>query len=99
MNPKLLQLALDKQRLQMQCAARRAAIAAAATGVAPLLAAADAVRNGVRWLANNPVLVASVTAGFVIARPRPLARWVRRGVVVWQVWRRVQQWRMESLHN
>lgn len=99
MNPNLLQLALDKQRLQLQCAAQRDAIAVAATGVAPLLAAVDAVRKGIHWLADNPVLVAGVTAGFVIARPRPLARWVRRGVVAWQAWQRVRQWRVENPKN
>lgn len=99
MNPKLLQLALDKQRLQMQSTAQRAALAVAGVGVAPLFAAADTVRDGVRWLVRNPIWVVGAVAVLFVARPRRMARWVRRGIVAWQAWRRVQQWRLERSDN
>lgn len=99
MNPKQLQLALDKQRLQMQSTTQRAALAVAGAGVAPLFAAADTVRDGFRWLVRNPVWVVGGVAVLVVAQPRRMARWVRRGIVAWQAWRRVQQWRLEHLEN
>lgn len=99
MNPKLLQLALDKQRLQMQSAARRDALAAAAAGVAPLFAAADGVREGARWLVRNPAWVVGTLVVLLVARPRRMARWARRGLIAWQAWRRVRQWRLESIEN
>lgn len=96
MSPKLIELALAKQRLQMQSAAHRDALATAAMGLTPLFAAADAVRDGGRWLARNPQWLAGAIVVFLVARPQRITRWARRGFLAWQAWRRVSQWRLEQ---
>lgn len=96
MSPRLVELALEKQRLQMQSATQRDALAAAAAGVMPLFAAADGVRNGVIWLRHNPQWLAGAAVALLVARPRRVLRWVRSGFFAWQTWRRIAQWRIEQ---
>jgi hypothetical protein len=93
----MLELALKKQRLQMQSAAQRDALAAAAVGIAPLFAAADLVSNGVRWLKRNPEWLAGGVVALLVARPRRVIRWAQRGLIAWQAWRRISRWRAERL--
>lgn len=91
----MLELALRKQRLQLQSATQRDALVGAAAGLAPLLTAADKVREGARWLGRHPELLAGGMVALLVARPRTVFRWVRRSFFAWQAWRRVSQWRLE----
>lgn len=89
MNPRLVELALRKQRLQLQSAALRLDLAHRAAPFAPIFGVADRVRNGFRWLRRHPEAVAAAAVALLVARPRQLFRWARRGVIAWQAWRKL----------
>lgn len=93
MSPAAVELALRKQRLLWQSASQRDALAAAAAGLAPAFAVADAVRDGARWLRRHPEWVAGTAVALLVARPRFIWRWLRRGFLGWQLWRKVGEWR------
>lgn len=92
MNPCLLELALKKQRLQLRSAQLRADFAADAAAFAPLFTAGDRVRNGARWLKSHPEVAVGTGVALLVARPRALMRWARRGLFAWQATRRVRLW-------
>ncbi|MBU0751610.1 MAG: YqjK-like family protein [Gammaproteobacteria bacterium] len=92
MNPRILELALRKQRLQLQSATQRDALVAAAAGLAPIFAVADGVRDGTRWLLDHPEWVAGGLVAVLVARPCVVFRWVRRSFFAWQLWRKVAAW-------
>lgn len=85
-----IERALEKQRLRLQSAQQRAELARDLAGLAPLVAAAERVRGGIRWLRRHPE---ALGAGLVVAavlRPgmrRFLWRWGRRAFVAWRLWR------------
>lgn len=91
----MLELALRKQRLQLQSAAQRDALVSAGAGLLPILTAADRVRDGARWLGCHPEWVAGGVVVMLVARPSVVFRWARRSFFAWQAWRRVSQWRLE----
>lgn len=85
-----IERALEKQRLQLEIAAQRAALVRYATGLQPIFNAADQVRAGGRWLRRHPEVVAGGVAVIAAARPgvrRFLWRWGQRTFLVWQLWR------------
>lgn len=87
-----VELALRKQRLQLRSAALRDELAGHAAAFAPLFAAGDKVCAGARWLRRNPAATVAVGVALVVARPRAVFRWLRRGVVVWQAWVQTRIW-------
>ncbi len=90
-----IELALEKQRLQLSCAAQRNALAAHAAGLMPLFDAADQARTGVRWVRQNPEIVAGGVAVLAATRPgarRFFWRWGRRAFVAWRLWRDSERW-------
>jgi len=95
-SPRFVELALRKQRLQLQSAAQRNALVAAAAGLAPVFAIADGVRDGARWLARHPEWLAGGIVTLLVARPRAVLRWARRGFFAWQLWRKVGEWRAHA---
>ena len=92
MNSRLLALALKKQRLQFKSASLREQWRGHACGLAPAFDAADHVRAGVGWLRGHPEVSVAVGVALLVARPRAVWRWARRGVVAWQFWRNGQRW-------
>lgn len=92
MNSALLELALRKQRLQLQSAALRADFAACAAAFAPAAGLVDRAREGLRWLRNHPGAVAALAATLVALRPRTVFRWTRRGLLAWQATRKLSDW-------
>lgn len=90
MSPRLVELALKKQRLQMQSAALRAAFADHARAWTPALAAVDRVRLGVAWLRRHPALPVTVLVAALVARPRAVLRLAGRGWLVWGVLKRLR---------
>jgi len=87
-----IDLALKKQRLQFRSSALRNELAGHATFFTPLFAAGDKVREGARWLQRNPEVMVAAGVALVVARPRNVFRWARRGVVAWQAWGRLNAW-------
>lgn len=98
MSPQQVELALRKQRLQLKSAALRSEFAGHAMVIAPLFAVGDRARNGALWLRRHPEVAAIAVVALLVARPRPLFRWARRGVVAWQAWSRIRAW-LEAHHR
>lgn len=91
MSPRELELALRRQRLQLKSASQRQTIAQAAGNLAPVFAAGDRVRSGYLYLKQHPEWLIGAAIVLTIAKPRAMFGWVRRGVVVWQISRRVRR--------
>jgi hypothetical protein len=90
-----IQLALVRQRLQLQIAAQREMLAGHAAGLTPLFDAADQVASGTRWLGRHPEVLAGGVALLVATRRGARQffwRWTRRGFVLWRLWRDGQRW-------
>lgn len=90
MNPRQVELALKKQRLLMRSGALRDNFGNYATVWMPVFAAADRVRAGLRWLRRHPLLPVVSLIAVLVARPRGVLRWVRRGYFAWQALRRLR---------
>jgi len=82
-SPKLVELALKRQRLQMQSAALRAAVADHAAAWTPAFAAVDRVRLGVAWLRRHPALPVAALVAVLVVRPRAVLRLAGRGWLIW----------------
>lgn len=85
MNARQLELALRKQRLQLQCEAERAALAAHVAGLAPAFKAADTTLAAMDWLRTQPRLLIGVAAAALFLRPRWMWRWGVRGFSLWRL--------------
>ncbi len=90
MNPKLIELALKKQRLQLQAAAQRVMILQALESASPAFGAAQKIRAGLRWAKSHPEWLAGIGVALLVARPRGFFRWARRGFFAWQTVRRLR---------
>ena len=84
MNPKNVELALKRQRLQLQAAAQRIMIMQALESAAPAFGAAEKVRSGLRWAKAHPEWLAGISVALLVARPRAFFRWAKRGFFVWR---------------
>ena len=85
MNQRMLELALKKQRLLIDCATQRRQFAAQAQGLQPLFSGADKLAAGVQWVRQHPALLAASSAAIFILRPRFLVRLAMRGFSAWQM--------------
>jgi hypothetical protein len=95
-NPKAIDLALQKQRLQLKSAEQRGALVAAAAGLAPAFMVADTVRDGIRWLRRHPEWVAGGLVALLVARPGRVLRLAQRGFFAWQIWDKLKKWRASA---
>jgi hypothetical protein len=90
MNPKLVELALHKQRLQMRSAAQRDALIQHASAFSPVLRGIDRIADGVHWARHNAPIVSGIAVFLLVVRPRATLRWARRGLLGWQLVRRAR---------
>lgn len=74
-------------------------LAGHARGLAPLFGVGDKLRQGAHWLRRHPEVAVAAGAALVVARPRVVFRWARRGVVAWQSWRRMNTWLEAHRHS
>lgn len=94
MEKRLIELSLQRGRLQERAAAQRAALAAS---LQPVLAAVDTAdrglvkaRQGVQYLKRHPMGVGLAVAALAAIRPQRAWRWGRRAFVAWSVWRKIR---------
>lgn len=91
MNPRLLELALKKQRLQLKASAQRLQLAQQLQAWAPAFAAADAACAAARWLGTHPQWLVGAAAVLLVVKPRAFFRWLSRGFFAWQALRRMRK--------
>jgi hypothetical protein len=90
MNPKVVELALKRQRLQLEAAAQRVMVMQALESASPALGAAEKIRAAAHWAKVHPEWLAGIGVALLVARPRAFFRWVRRGFFLWQSLRRLR---------
>lgn len=90
MNPRAVELALKKQRLQLRAAAQRVMILQALESTSPAFGAAEKIRSGLLWAKAHPEWLIGIGVALLVARPRGFLRWARRGFFVWQSLRRLR---------
>lgn len=88
-------LQLERQALQLRCAAQRSAwlreAPAALPGIELAQRAALGARLASRWLRAHPALAAAgVAAGLVLLRPRRVLGWAGTALTLWSLWQRAQ---------
>ena len=90
MNPRLVELALRKQRLQLRAEAQRENMALRLSGIEAALDRLDAVRDNFSW-AREKIPLLSVGALAVLAfKPRLTFRLARRAWLGWVLLRRLR---------
>jgi hypothetical protein len=95
-SPDIIELALQKQRLQLRSAEQRGAMMAAAAQLAPAFAVVDGVRDGFRWLRRHPEWLAGGIVALLVVRPGAVLRLTERSFFAWQIWRKIGEWRASS---
>jgi hypothetical protein len=91
MNPRVIELALKRQRLQLKSAEQRLSLRRDLTEFAPVFSAADTVQAGIAYVRQHPEWLVGAAVVLLVARPRALFRWLQRGLVAWQVARQVRR--------
>lgn len=89
MTRKQTQLAERRHRLVTQAAAQRADWARDIAPWRPRLAVVDRGVSVLRFIARTPVLLLGVALALAVWRPQRLGAWVQRGLMVWQLARRL----------
>jgi len=90
MNPAVLELALRKQRLQIDGERLRDELARHAGGIRPAFAGVDAATDALRWLRAHPQVTVAVGTALVVSRPKRAWRWIKRAFFGWQAWRKLR---------
>lgn len=85
------ELTQRRQRLQHRIAQQRTILAADVKGLLPVASAIDTGRNTVQWVRNHPELSLAAVAAIVVLKPRFAFRWGKRGLLLWQTWRRLRK--------
>lgn len=96
MDPRLIELYVQRGRLRERIGSQRGQVA---RDVAPLGRALDGVdrarvcwQHTQRWVAAHPVTVTAGVVALLVWQPRRVLRAVRWGYASWQQWVRVRQW-------
>ena len=90
MNPRLLELALKKQRLRLKAAGQRVLSLHALESASPAFGLADKAGAAWHWAKAHPEWLAGAGVALLVARPRAFFRWARRGFFAWQSLRRLR---------
>jgi hypothetical protein len=89
MNKKLTQLAERRQKLVAQAAAQRTVLAINMEPWHARLALADRWVAALRYIRRHPALMLGAALALAALRPRRVGKWLQRGLVAWQVSRRL----------
>lgn len=93
MQKRLIELHLQRGRLQERIAHQRAAMRQQLAPLQGLLAMPDRVArikdNGIAFVRAHPLAVGGVVLAVVLLRPRMVLRWASRAAGAWRTWRTV----------
>ncbi len=94
MEKRLIELALQRGRLQERIAGQRTALAGQMQPLAAAVARVDQglalARAGGDWVRRHPMHVGAAVALLALLKPRRLWRWGRRALILWGMWQRVR---------
>lgn len=94
MEKNLIELSLQRGRLQERIAAQRSALAAQMRPIGDALDVADrglaAARRGVGYVKQHPAEVGVAVAILAALRPKRVWRWGRRAFFAWGLWRKAR---------
>ncbi|MCK0506028.1 YqjK-like family protein [Aromatoleum anaerobium] len=91
MNPRLVELALKKQALQIRADQQRTEMLRHLRGIESALDLVDRARDQVRWAREHVPLLSSVVLIAALVRPRATLRVARRAWLGWIVFRKLGQ--------
>jgi hypothetical protein len=91
MNPRLVEFALKKQRLQIHADMQRADMMRRLEGIEPVLDVADRVRAGLHWTREHIPVIASTAVVLLLIKPRLTFRVARRVWLGWLLLRRMRR--------
>ncbi len=86
--PTVPSAAVRKELLLMRSATLRGQLAQDAQVLRAPLALADSVRDGLRWLRQNPEWPLGGVVLLLVLKPRRTWRWISRGWWAWRLWQR-----------
>lgn len=90
MNNKLAQLAERRRQLVAHAAAQRTTLANNLEPWRPRLALVDRGVSVLRYLGRNPALMVAPALLLAVFRPRRVGKWLQRGLIMWQIGRRLR---------
>lgn len=91
MSSRRLELALKKQRLQMQSETSRAQFISHFEEIRGVLRGVDRIGSGICWIKANAPLLATVATLFLLSRPKKTWRLLRSSWFGWIVWRKARR--------
>lgn len=90
MNPRLVEFALKKQRLQINAERQRDDMMYRLAGFESALDTVDRVRDGVAWAREHAPLLSGAVIVLIVSKPRVALRLAKRAWIGWMIYRRVQ---------
>lgn len=91
MNNKLAQLAARRQQLVALSAAQRSTLAYDLEPWRARLALVDQGVAAIRYVRRHPVLMMGGALVVAALRPRRIGKWLQRGLLMWQIGRRLRR--------
>ncbi len=89
MNPKVIEFALRKQRLQIQAEAQRDDMLHRLEGFESALDVADGVRDNLHWAREHAPILSSGALLLALWKPRLVFRFARRAWLGWALYRKL----------
>ena len=97
MNPHQIDLALRKQKLQMQIATQRADMTRRLAGIDGALDRVDSLREHLAWAKDKIPLLSAALIVVLLAKPKLTLRLARRAWVSWLLARQLRGGRLAAL--
>ncbi|MBR0566477.1 YqjK-like family protein [Azoarcus sp. L1K30] len=90
MNPRLIEIALRKQALQIRAERQRDALMAHLEGFESALDVVDEFRDGAHWARHHAPLLSGAVLILLASRPRQTFRLAKRASIAWLLYRRLR---------
>ncbi len=92
MNARLAELATRRERLIARSAEQRAALADSVQALHAPLQIADRALSIIAFVRRHPLITVAAGALAFALRPRRAGLWLRRGWLLWRLFRAVERW-------